>query len=90
MDPSVGGDVRRVRLAQAARQALAIYAEELVQGGVVAVLGDATAGVGELALRLGARAVHVWDPDVDRALAAAGKPVRSACRYGRSCARART
>ncbi len=52
-------------------QALAIYAESLVPRGVVAVLGDSSAGVGELALRLGARSVHVWDPDEARARAQA-------------------
>ncbi|MGH7436622.1 MAG: hypothetical protein ACRENE_13190, partial [Polyangiaceae bacterium] len=72
-DPTVAAPGKGA-LAQAARQALAVYAEEFLQRGVVAVLGDATAGIGELALRLGARAVHVWDPDVDRALAAAGSP----------------
>jgi hypothetical protein len=48
--------------------ALAIYAETLVARGVVAVLGDASGRVGDLLLRLGARAVHVWDPDAARAL----------------------
>jgi SAM-dependent methyltransferase len=75
MDPAVGAEVERAKLAHAAKQALAIYAEEHIQRGVIAVLGDASAGIGELALRLGARAVHVWDPDVDRALAAAGSAV---------------
>lgn len=49
-------------------QALAIYAEALVARGVIAVLGDASAGVGELLVRLGARAVYLWDPDEQRAL----------------------
>jgi hypothetical protein len=52
-------------------QALAIYAESLVPRGVVAVIGDSAAGVGELVLRLGARSVHVWDPDEARANAQA-------------------
>lgn len=52
-------------------QALAIYAEALVARGVIAVLGDASAGVGELLVRLGARAVYLWDPDRQRALAQA-------------------
>ncbi len=52
-------------------QALAIYAEALVARGVIAVLGDASAGVGELLVRLGARAVYLWDSDQQRALAQA-------------------
>jgi hypothetical protein len=52
-------------------QALAIYAEALVARGVIAVLGDASAGVGALLLALGARSVYVWDPDEARALAQA-------------------
>jgi SAM-dependent methyltransferase len=63
MDPSA------VRVSP--EHALAIYAEALVARGVVAVIGDASARMGDLLLRLGARAVHVWDPDVARALAQA-------------------
>jgi hypothetical protein len=56
-------------------QALAIYAEALVPRSVIAVLGDSSDGVGELLSGLGARAVHVWDPDAARALAnAEGAP----------------
>jgi hypothetical protein len=57
-------------------QALAIYAETLVSRGVVAVFGDSSAGVGELLLRLGARAVYVWDPDPGRALGRAAAAPR--------------
>jgi hypothetical protein len=59
------------------QQALASYAEALVPRGVVAVLGDSSTGVGELALQLGARAVHVWDPDEGRALARAAAAPRA-------------
>jgi hypothetical protein len=47
--------------------ALAIYAEALVAQSVVAILGDASTGMGELVLALGARAAYVWDPDASRA-----------------------
>jgi hypothetical protein len=52
-------------------QALAVYAEAMVAGGMVAVLGDSSSGVGSLVLRLGARAVLEWDPDPVRARAQA-------------------
>ena len=57
-------------------QVLAIYAEVLVAQGTVAVIGDASAGVGALALRLGARAVYEWDPEPARARAHAERAPR--------------
>jgi hypothetical protein len=49
------------------QQALAVYAESLATGARVAVFGDASTGLGERLIGLGARAVHVWDPDGRRA-----------------------
>jgi hypothetical protein len=50
-----------------AQLALAIYGESLAARGVVAILGDASTGLGALFAELGARAVHVLDPDPHRA-----------------------
>ncbi len=50
-----------------AQQALAVYAESLAVGKRVAVFGDASLGIGERLGHLGARTVHVWDPDFVRA-----------------------
>jgi SAM-dependent methyltransferase len=47
--------------------ALCVYAEPLVAGSRVAVFGDATLGLGERLLALGARVVHVYDPNAARA-----------------------
>jgi hypothetical protein len=47
--------------------ALAVYAETLAERGHVLVIGDSSLGLGELLIRLGARAVEVWDPDGGRA-----------------------
>ena len=52
-------------------QALAVYVESLVAGADVAVLGDASFGMAERLVDLGARTVYVWDPDRTRALAEA-------------------
>jgi hypothetical protein len=45
-------------------QAICVYAEPLVVGRRVVVVGDASLGLGERLLELGARAVHVYDPQV--------------------------
>jgi hypothetical protein len=47
--------------------ALAVYAESIVGGARVAVFADSSIGLGTKLMELGARTVHVWDPDVDRA-----------------------
>jgi len=49
------------------QQALAVYAESLAAGGTVALFGDASLGLGARLVDLGARDVHVWDPDARRA-----------------------
>ncbi len=54
---------------------LCVYAEPLVSGRRVAVLGDASAGLGERLIELGARSVHVFDPDAARAAASANQRV---------------
>jgi hypothetical protein len=54
--------------------AICVYAEPLVAGRRVVVLGDASLGFGEQLLELGARTVHVYDPKPGRAEARA--PVR--------------
>ncbi|MCL2447489.1 MAG: hypothetical protein FWD17_00925 [Polyangiaceae bacterium] len=51
------------------QQALAVYAESFAAGARVAVFGDASLGLGERLLGLGARGVHLWDPDARRATA---------------------
>jgi hypothetical protein len=56
--------------------ALCVYAEPLVVGRRVVVLGDATRRLGERFLELGARVVHVYDPEPARALAAAANAPR--------------
>ncbi len=53
--------------------ALAAYAEPLVSGHAILVIGDATSGLGELLLDRGARLVHVYDRDAARAAEAAAK-----------------
>jgi hypothetical protein len=50
--------------------ALCVYAEPLVVGRRVVVLGDTRRCLGERLLDLGARVVHVYDPDAARAGAA--------------------
>jgi hypothetical protein len=47
--------------------ALAVYAESLVAGRAVAVFGDASSGIVARLQAVGARTVHVWDPDPQRA-----------------------
>jgi hypothetical protein len=59
-----------------ATHALCIYAEPLAAGGRVIVVGDATQKLGERLLELGARTVHVYDPDRQRARAVAAEPAR--------------
>jgi hypothetical protein len=53
------------------QHAIAVYAEPLASGARVAVMGDASLGLGDRLLQLGARSVQVWDPDEPRARAAA-------------------
>jgi hypothetical protein len=48
------------------QQALAAYVEPLAVGRRVAVFGDASLGLGARIAALGARSVHVWDPDTER------------------------
>jgi predicted nucleic acid-binding Zn-ribbon protein len=47
--------------------ALAVYAEPLAAGSRVVVVGDATSGLGARLMALGARMVHIYDPDATRA-----------------------
>lgn len=47
--------------------ALCVYTEPLATGRRVVVVGDATLGLGERLVDLGARVVHVYDPDGGRA-----------------------
>jgi hypothetical protein len=49
--------------------ALCVYAEPLAAGRRVVVVGDASLGVGALLASLGARVVHIYDPNADRARA---------------------
>jgi hypothetical protein len=56
--------------------ALAVYAESIASGSRVALFGDASLGVAEKLVELGARSVHVWDPDADRAEEQAGQAPR--------------
>jgi len=51
--------------------ALAVYAESLAVGRQVAIFGDATLGLARKLADLGARSVHLWDPDPERARRAA-------------------
>src|SRR5579883_1695830 len=60
--------------------ALAVYAEALVAGKRVLVVGDSSDGLGARLVDLGARVVHVYDPDASRAegsQAARGVTVRA-------------
>jgi hypothetical protein len=56
--------------------ALLVYAEPLASGAHVIVVGDAESGIAERLLDLGARSVHLIDPDPARA----GRAARSAPR----------
>jgi archaellum component FlaC len=49
--------------------ALCVYAEPLAARRRVVVVGDASLGLDERLVELGARTVHVYDPDADRARA---------------------
>jgi hypothetical protein len=49
------------------QHALAVYAESLAADARVAVFGNATLGLGAKLAELGARSVHFWDPDAQRA-----------------------
>ena len=55
------------------QHALAIYAESLATGARVAVFGDASLGLAARLADVGAQAVHLWDPDGDRARTAADR-----------------
>jgi len=68
MDPAV----RDVEL----KEALAVYVASLAMDARVALFGDASLGIGDRLLEAGARAVHVWDPDRERATTAAGRSPR--------------
>ncbi len=56
--------------------ALCVYAEPLVAGRRVVVIGDATLGLGQRLLELGARVVHAYDPVAPRAAGAAQRAPR--------------
>jgi len=56
--------------------ALCVYAEPLVAGRRVVVFGDATLGLGERLLALGARLVHAYDPQAARVAAASERAAR--------------
>src|SRR5260370_10789234 len=49
------------------QHALAAFAESLVTGARVAVLGDVADALGARLMQWGARSVHIWDPDPTRA-----------------------
>jgi hypothetical protein len=53
------------------QQALAAYVEPLAVGRRVVVLGDASLSLGPRISELGARSVHLWDPNAERAHRAA-------------------
>lgn len=57
--------------------ALCVYAEPLVAGRRVVVIGSAIEGLGERLLDLGARVVHVYDPHRDRAVTSAAAAARN-------------
>jgi hypothetical protein len=54
-------------LAASLNHALAVYAESLAVGRRVVVVGDSSDAIDERLLELGARVVHVYDPDAARA-----------------------
>jgi hypothetical protein len=58
------------------QHALAVYAESLAAGARVAVFGDSSLGLAARLAELGARAVHLWDPDAARAQAEAERAPR--------------
>jgi hypothetical protein len=58
------------------QHALAVYAESLTAGARVAVFGDASLGLAARLVERGARAVHLWDPDADRARSEAERTPR--------------
>jgi hypothetical protein len=63
------------------QHALAVYAESLTAGARVAVFGDASLGLGARLIERGARAVHLWDPDADRARSEAERAPRGVAIY---------
>lgn len=60
---------------------LGAYLERLVRGRRVAVLGDASLGLGERLSERGARLVHVYDPDAGRASEAFAKTSHDRTRH---------
>jgi predicted nicotinamide N-methyase len=63
----------------ASAQALSVYAQPLVEGKRVLVVGDSSTPVGPMLVELGARLVHVYDPD--RARAQSVEPARGVSIY---------
>ena len=67
LDPSNGADDTDVRSSgPACVAALSVYVEPLVADARVAILGDVELDLHGRLLELGARTVHVYDPDPDR------------------------
>ncbi len=56
--------------------ALCVYAEPIVSGRRVVVIGDASLGLGARLADLGARIVHVYDPNAERVQWATRTPLR--------------
>ncbi len=57
--------------------ALSVYAEPLVEGNRVLLVGDSSVGLHETLVAMGARLVHVYDPVPERALAQAAPEDRT-------------
>lgn len=58
------------------KEALAVYVGSLAVDARVVLLGDASLGIADRLLEAGARVVYVWDPDPERARAAADRAPR--------------
>lgn len=58
------------------KEALAVYVGSLAVDARVVLFGDASLGIAERLLEAGARVVYVWDPDPERARAAAERASR--------------
>ncbi|MEO7112978.1 MAG: hypothetical protein ABI183_21245 [Polyangiaceae bacterium] len=63
----------------ASAQALSVYAQPLVEGKRVLVVGDSSTSIGPMLVELGARLVHVYDTDHTRAQSV--EPARSVSIY---------
>jgi chromosome segregation ATPase len=63
--PSAHSALGLERPPDSASHAVCVYAEPLVAGRRVIVVGDARVGLGERLLDLGARSVHLYDPEGD-------------------------